>query len=601
MKPLYSYQSLASKSIRLLDISDISDNSIDCSVSEVTLKESLPSFIALSYTWDGQIPDHEITVRDTTCSEPSSLKVTKKIYEALPYLNLHFPRQLWWIDAVCINQEDNLETSAQLPLMKQIYTGTKGVVVWLGKCTPGLQTAFEEIPRILELLKNAQGIANTNGLLPTDLGLPIRASDVWKGFYELFTLPYFRRVWTMQEVLLPEHDLQFMCGEHVVDWTVLEEITTIFHKHALWALCMPEVENVTSWTVELDVKSYYYDLMTHIKQKRNKQAKTLNIFYILHKARGTHTSILHDKIFGLLGLFDDIIRDNIDIDYHKPAADVFVDFSRILYCAFPGSFHLLQWASTQLRQVDLPSWCPDWNHGDNISFLSPMYRTGWHEDWWDKDISYMRPSSTHWQRLEVTGLRIDRISRVTESSWSWFPDRNAGFYPRDTAEQNLYWCRECHLLTKEAYGRDDEVTRDICQRTIIGDQLDGIRCEPGDVSHEYELLWQSLRREQWPAEGRTFEAIDRWSTYFSSLNSTCRRRKFFSTHEGRVGVGPQKVQWEDIVIIIPTCPWPIILRPYREDENVYELIGAAYVHGVMWGEMVPEMLGTSNMEVFILE
>lgn len=40
------------------------------------------------------------------------------------------PRFLW-VDAICINQEDNNEKTDQVQLMTWIYASAKGVLVWL--------------------------------------------------------------------------------------------------------------------------------------------------------------------------------------------------------------------------------------------------------------------------------------------------------------------------------------------------------------------------------------------------------------------------------------------------------------------------------------
>jgi hypothetical protein len=38
-----------------------------------------------------------------------------------------------WLDAICINQEDNAEKSIQVPLMRQIYQQASQVCVYLGE------------------------------------------------------------------------------------------------------------------------------------------------------------------------------------------------------------------------------------------------------------------------------------------------------------------------------------------------------------------------------------------------------------------------------------------------------------------------------------
>jgi hypothetical protein len=68
--------------------------------------------------------------------------VTENLQSALQtFRNLEDPavksssnviRSFWWIDAICINQEDVLERNQQVNLMTRIYKKAVGVHIWLG-------------------------------------------------------------------------------------------------------------------------------------------------------------------------------------------------------------------------------------------------------------------------------------------------------------------------------------------------------------------------------------------------------------------------------------------------------------------------------------
>ena len=85
---------------------------------------------ALSYCWEGNIRSNLITVNGC------ELGVTKNLYAALQQLrDRQIPRTLW-IDAICINQNDNdgefSEKAKQIPLMGMIFAKAGRVIVWLG-------------------------------------------------------------------------------------------------------------------------------------------------------------------------------------------------------------------------------------------------------------------------------------------------------------------------------------------------------------------------------------------------------------------------------------------------------------------------------------
>jgi heterokaryon incompatibility protein (HET) len=59
--------------------------------------------------------------------------VTENLYDTLFHLRLPSQPQTLWIDAVCINQEDDLEKSYLVRQLRDIYYGASGVLIWLGR------------------------------------------------------------------------------------------------------------------------------------------------------------------------------------------------------------------------------------------------------------------------------------------------------------------------------------------------------------------------------------------------------------------------------------------------------------------------------------
>jgi hypothetical protein len=62
-------------------------------------------------------------------------------------------------------------------------------------------------------------------------------------------------------------------------------------------------------------------------------------------------------------------------------------------------------------------------------------------------------------------------------------------------------------------------------------------------------------------------------------------RCFFTTEEEHMGVGPFCIRPNDIVVMLYEGEFLFVLR---EDGPRYELVGDAYVHGYMHGELVKE-------------
>lgn len=66
---------------------------------------------------------------------------------------------------------------------------------------------------------------------------------------------------------------------------------------------------------------------------------------------------------------------------------------------------------------------------------------------------------------------------------------------------------------------------------------------------------------------------------------TANERRFIVTEKGFYGLGSQLTQEGDVVAVFPGLRVPYVLRPTGD---MYKLVGAAYVHGVMCGELLDE-------------
>jgi hypothetical protein len=67
----------------------------------------------------------------------------------------------------------------------------------------------------------------------------------------------------------------------------------------------------------------------------------------------------------------------------------------------------------------------------------------------------------------------------------------------------------------------------------------------------------------------------------------CKGRKFFSTGRGMLGIGPNRTQGGDLIMIFCGAKTPFIVRrlqPTGNGPRSYQIIGEAYVHGIMEGE-----------------
>jgi hypothetical protein len=154
---------------RLLTFSRASHGKITCFLEQVQLA-NLPEYTALSYCWGSCDDTRSIFVHGI------ERLVMRNLYDALERLHWMQISQKLWIDALCINQEDNQERGHQVQLMEIIYSRAQSVVAWIGKSSEDSSQAMAALRR-----------------------MPVKSSrardTIWEKLEKLFARPYWKRIW----------------------------------------------------------------------------------------------------------------------------------------------------------------------------------------------------------------------------------------------------------------------------------------------------------------------------------------------------------------------------------------------------------------------
>ena len=172
-KPLDETQS----SLRLVTISSelSADGSIQCYVSHSTLERA--SYVCLSYWWAAP-GDH---VRIHINGAP--FYVRKNLFDFLDLVRT-MPMTFYWIDAICIDQENTSERNHQAKQMGQVFSRAFLVYLWLGKL-PSMA------PFVPYLRKN--GSQWLHGQTAPPRSTIIQARDMVKSC--VFNNEYWSRAW----------------------------------------------------------------------------------------------------------------------------------------------------------------------------------------------------------------------------------------------------------------------------------------------------------------------------------------------------------------------------------------------------------------------
>jgi len=112
---------------------------------------------ALSYAWgsgtdplplyiQGPLPPLPTgRVRGTGIEDNRCLNITRNLHAALTHIRDPYFDRVLWVDAVCINQQDNAEKGRQVQSMAKIYASASRVIVWLGLETRETAGALEAL------------------------------------------------------------------------------------------------------------------------------------------------------------------------------------------------------------------------------------------------------------------------------------------------------------------------------------------------------------------------------------------------------------------------------------------------------------------------
>jgi hypothetical protein len=103
---------------------------------EVYKLDSSPPYTTLSYSW-GRNKDGDASLSHQVYINGRAVPVTENLFDGLVQLLRRLDKKLthplFWVDALCINQGDNQERSAQVAVMGKIYSHAGDMAVWLGE------------------------------------------------------------------------------------------------------------------------------------------------------------------------------------------------------------------------------------------------------------------------------------------------------------------------------------------------------------------------------------------------------------------------------------------------------------------------------------
>ncbi|KAI6080373.1 heterokaryon incompatibility protein-domain-containing protein [Hypoxylon rubiginosum] len=655
MSELPIYEPLGSNSIRLLSIiPGFSSETIRCNLHTVDINQA-PTYDALSYVWGTEESDERITCNG------EKVKVTKNLINALRHLRplprwesviswptdhkLHSIHNAWrefatnrqekqehsnyqqnpiWIDAICINQNDNIEKANQVKLMDVIYANASLVRIWLGKTEDSPLNLYREhnnslspqerqkrelerqtdayshtvrtgvhlgqygkMPIILAFVAQALRNSKAGNNCGTELGssedairrnllsgFPSRSSREWNIVREFFSNQWFQRIWIMQEVVLAKQAIAIM-GNWQIEWTAIGQAAAWFQANGFALPTIPirgEMEDL------LPVSRVATMWQMHSDKRRP-------LLQVLRDFRGRQATLNVDRVYAAYSLAEETRRTThldplIEPAYDKSCAEVYRDLARFLVIE-NGDLLVLSHAAgiQETRTSPWPSWVPDWSQQKTSTELADHYQgvpLPYHAD---GGQCLTIGDSTDPECFSVQGVPADVIQKYGDKLISY------GIQHKMSKEDDEFvlssWKLVEHLTTgiysQKSNALDGSKTTNLQHAFIstltagLTDTCQPIEKDPGFIDAAVDWLLKHFnhkiplsslsQKSRWPDRIWTSSNAGRFHKAFTRV---CLNRRFFVTAGDLMGIGPETIETGDVIAVLFGGKVPYVLRQLGE-------------------------------------
>ena len=282
MEGFYEQFPIEKNEIRLVIIQPAENESATIQCRIISTKYFATDYEALSYEWGQPNTSSQILVGSRPYPIPQNL------HKALRSLRFEHRERTIWIDAICINQSAIRERNHQVSILSDIFQHASRVCIWLGEKDASFSLVLRFIKE-LEQVRDFDSIARDS-----------RFGKEWRAVLRLISLPWFSRIWIVQEISFAQR-ATIWCGDESIDWQQLELLLTLLiHKSRI----VPECKSFADLNA---VK-----LVSTVNQvfRRNDigeiQGPQLSLEILVTKLCKFRFWDKRDQIYALLGLANDI-------------------------------------------------------------------------------------------------------------------------------------------------------------------------------------------------------------------------------------------------------------------------------------------------------
>lgn len=440
--------------------------------------------------------------------------------------------------------------------------------------------------------------------------------DEFLAFMKLIRRPWWTRTWVVQEISLAKEAL-VVCGDKDINWDVFATAILILN----WEQNNP-MDSLLSY-------DYALSLLKLIAKLRL-TTTPMDLLDMLWQFRSLRATDPRDKVHAFLGLMpeNDPVHHQIRPNYEIDIAQCYIQAARasILLRQNLDFLATERYPSSRLGS-SLPSWVPDWDFTDphvsplplqvpqvESDSLQPFAASGSCsttfvpssdgecpellvlsglvvDDVEELEIALPAPNEVYGSYFDGTedefGFKIARKIAASFGAyyegmirWEKFATR-----ARSSSAEKEHLLRELSVTLCAGHmpRGPDEMYESFCKwradlkwpkRLAKLDGALGRKCIPRGLYHALMGFSGQIHK---PAD------IPKDEDVFITRIQVAGSRQLARTGRGCLALVPKHAQHGDRVVVCRGSKLPLILRP-SSNEQGWEFVGCAYVHGIMYGE-----------------
>ncbi|KAF1963002.1 hypothetical protein CC80DRAFT_434374 [Byssothecium circinans] len=639
-----------SSSIRLLRISTSRDGGFSGFLKVFPLADA-PPFYSASYTWGKNTPSNT-TIR----LRAGSLPVLPSLVPFLRMVTEHVDfsdRDWWWIDSLCINLADSQEREKQVRIMADIYKKSKRTIIWLGEEQEEGSSCAGAIEFMLYLSTLSLAFDYHQNLRQILRGPNF--SQEWAAVGNMLARPWWSRVWTLQEFILPR-EAKICCGSH--------NISRGKFKSAMYSifLCSKLAHDIGHDIGHDLVPRPALDAAFNRRRihqwHTSPQSRRMSLVALLAYLGNQSASDHRDRIYSVLGLMtarDRKIVGNpeyttsVQQQFAKLVRSFWNEYQSLDIICFSHLFGRYCGSVDTGAETAVPSWTPDWrvytdfaspvplmasqSASEHIGNFRPLYSAKWKAIYYAPGPQLRQYANvrfhTNLKEIMCDGVIIDTIDAL--GALEGCEPRCCSFKCKE--DRRVHSIIHSTQEMTDAYAWELTGLLDAIARSLVLDRQDKyLRFE---APEHYVLDFLSLCHACMNAESTVDATFSAWfrgnsklqfgdytleslikaispenassafktqyddaDAFLSRFQDTVKKksRRMMVTNDGYVGMAPCRARPGDAAVVLFGCSIPLILRRVGTRE-AWQVIGEAYVHGFMNGE-VNERVQEDETEIY---